>query len=85
MATSTVVPRILSLKRAKQPRHGIVAYANVQSRSRSTRVIHVVTAAKRGRRLRFRCSCEIASFHPQVPCAHIRSVAGRLRGRKAVR
>jgi hypothetical protein len=48
------LPRILTLRRAKKPRHGILIYFNLQSRSRGTRVIHTVTGAKRGRSMRFR-------------------------------
>ncbi len=67
-------PRVLSLRFAKRPRHGVVLYSNVQSRSRGTRIIHVVTAAKRVRKMRFRCSCEIASFNPRKQCIHVESV-----------
>jgi hypothetical protein len=76
---STKLPRVLSLRHAKNPRHGVVLYGNVLSRSRSTRVVHTVTAAKRGRQFRFRCSCEAASFHPQEKCIHVRSVVRKLR------
>jgi hypothetical protein len=79
MAVILKIPRILSLRRAKNPRHGILIYSNLQSRSRGTRVIHTVTGAKRGRKIRFHCSCEIASFHPQVPCIHVLAVQARLR------
>ena len=84
MRQSKVVPRILSLKKAKAPRHGILIYSNLQSRSRGTRVIHTVTGAKRGRKLRFRCSCEHASFSPRIFCAHISAVKAKL-ARKTVR
>ncbi len=74
------LPRVLSFRRAKTPRHGVAYYGNVQSRSRSTRVIHTVTAARRGRNLRFRCSCEAASFHPREKCIHVKAVVRRMRG-----
>jgi hypothetical protein len=70
-------PRIITLRRAKHPRHGVIIYANVQSRSRGTRVIHTVTAVKRGDKIRWRCSCEIASFHPRVACDHAEAVKAR--------
>lgn len=78
----SVVPRILSLKKSKNPRHGIVLYSTVLSRSRGTRVVHVVTAAKRANKIRFRCSCEAASFSPRTRCIHVAAVAKRI---KAVR
>jgi hypothetical protein len=65
---NTKRPRVLSLKFAKHARHGVALYSNVQSRSRGTRIIHTVTGAKRGRKLRFRCSCESASFRPRTAC-----------------
>jgi hypothetical protein len=80
---SLKVPRILSLRRAKNPRHGILIYSNVQSRSRGTRVIHTVTGAKRGRKKLFHCSCESASFNPRVSCIHILAVQRRLRQRRS--
>ena len=79
---SRKTPRILSLKKAKNPRHGVAYYATVQSRSRGTRVNHVVTVAKHGRRLRSHCSCEIASFNPRTACDHAVAVVNRI---KAVR
>lgn len=72
------LPRVLSLRKAVKPRHGILYYSTVQSRSRSTRVNHVVTGAKIGRSVRFRCSCESASFHPQEKCIHVRAVVRRM-------
>lgn len=77
------LPRVLSIKRAKKPIHGVVLYSNVQSRSRGTRVIHTVTAAKYGRKLRFRCSCEAASFNPKQKCIHVQSVVAKIRKRAA--
>ena len=76
-------PRVLSLKVAKAPRHGVVIYANVQSRSRGTRIIHTVTAAKRLRKKIFRCSCESASFNPRKACIHILAVRVKLARQKA--
>jgi len=77
------LPRIISFHKAANPRHGVLYYSTVLSRSRSTRVNHVVNAAKRGRRLRFRCSCESASFRPHTSC--IRMLAVQRRMRKASR
>jgi len=59
---SRKLPRVLSLKLAKAPRNSVLLYANVQSVSRPTRVIHLVTAIQVNRSQRFRCSCEHASF-----------------------
>lgn len=70
--------RILSMKRAKAPRHGVRVYAVVQSESRPTRVNHVVTGMRVQRKLRFRCSCEAASFNPRGRCNHAKAVARRL-------
>lgn len=83
MKTNRRIPRILSLKRAKAPRHGVLIYGNVQSRSRGTRIIHTVTGAKRGRKTIFRCSCEAASFNPRTPCLHVVAVKSRLARRAA--
>jgi hypothetical protein len=77
---SRKVPRILSFRRAENPRHGILLYTTVQSRSRSTRVNHVVTMAKRGDRELFRCSCESASFRPRTKCIHVQAVQRRQHG-----
>ena len=70
------LPRVLSLKIAKKPRHGILVYATVQSRSR--RLVHTVTATSHGRSLRFHCSCEHKSFNPRAVDAHIAAVSVKL-------
>lgn len=77
--------RILSCKKAVNPRHGVTYYATVQSASRPTRVNHVVTGIKIGNAVRFRCSCEAASFSPRTPCRHITATKARLAERKSRR
>jgi len=79
MQAAQKLPRVLSFRKAKNPRHGILYYGNVQSRSRGTRVIHVVTLAKQGRKLRSRCSCEAASFVPRKKCIHVQAVQRQMR------
>jgi hypothetical protein len=73
---SPSTPRIISFRRAKCPRHGVTVYAYVQSKSRPS-VNHVVTGIKSGKALRWSCSCEIRSFNPRRPCAHIVTVRRR--------
>lgn len=75
------LPRIISFKHAKNPRNGVSIYSTVLSRSRSTRITHLVTGAKRGRQVCYRCSCEHASFEPKAKCAHIQAVARRVQQR----
>lgn len=84
----TRLPRVLSLRFAKHPRHGIALYSNVLSRSRGTRVVHLVTGTKIGRRkYRTHCSCEAKSFNPRAVCIHQqavnRAVVRRMRNRRA--
>jgi len=69
-------PRVLSLKIAKKPRHGILIYATIASRSR--RLVHTVTATSHGRNLRFHCSCESKSFNPRAVDAHVTAVQKKL-------
>jgi len=75
------LPRVLSLKIALKPRHGIVVYATVQSRSR--RLVHTVTATMHGRVLRYHCSCEAKSFNPRAVDAHIAAVQAKLAHKRA--
>jgi hypothetical protein len=73
-------PRVLSLKVAKTPRRGIIAYGIVQSRSRANRVNHTVVIARRGTN----CSCEDQIFNrPRGGCAHIRQFRKKLAQRRA--
>jgi hypothetical protein len=81
------LPRVISLRFAKKEnvRHGIALYSNVQSRSRGTRIIHVVTGTKlsaRSRRFRLHCSCEAKSFNPRAVCIHQQSVNLKLTARR---
>lgn len=71
----TKLPRVISLKHAKKPRNGVTLYANVQSRSRGTRVIHTVIRKNR----RMLCSCESFGFGPGKTCIHIQAVRRRLK------
>lgn len=82
MQKQSRTPRVLSLKVAKAPRHGVLIYANVQSRSRGTRIIHVVTGAKRSHKKMFRCSCEAASFNPRKLCIHVLAVLAKIAARR---
>lgn len=77
------LPRVLSCRIAKHPRHNVVVYANIQSRSRGTRIIHTATAVKRGRNLRWFCSCEAKSFNPLQKCIHVKATILKLRRRAA--
>jgi hypothetical protein len=79
-AKSLAFPVVISIKRAKKPRHGIELFADVRSRSRSTRLVHNVVASKRGDLLRFNCSCESRLFRPRTKCIHIQSVTAKLGG-----
>ncbi len=80
---STKRPRVLSIKFAERPRHGIDLYSNVQSRSRGTRIIHLVTGTKIHRSYRLHCSCEAKSFNPHAVCIHVEAVRFKLAQRKA--
>jgi hypothetical protein len=81
MQTKNRLPRILSCKKAKNPRNFVTIYANVQSVSRPTRVVHTVTGIARTRKTELRCSCERQSFDPldRKGCRHIQAVRLRLR------
>src|SRR5260370_38088311 len=76
------LPRVLSFRKATNPRNGIEYYGNVQSRSRGTRIIHTVTIATRKERKLFRCSCEAASFKPRIACIHVEAVVPTMRQRE---
>lgn len=72
--------RILSLRRAEAPRHGVVLYGVAQSVSRPQKVNHTITARKRGRKLSFSCTCETFTFRrPKNGCRHIRAFKLKLR------
>ena len=68
-----MLPRVLSLRFAKHPRHGIRVYASVRSVSRPQKLVH--TVIKTGRILR--CSCE-GNFLGGNRCRHIDAVQRRL-------
>jgi predicted nucleic acid-binding Zn finger protein len=71
------LPRIITCRKAKHPRNKINLYANVQSVSRGTRVVHTVVRQSR----RFFCSCESFGFQcvgTRKVCKHIRAVRLRL-------
>lgn len=70
----TKLPRVLNLRHAKHPRNGVTIYANVQSLSRDTRVIHTVVRKNR----KMLCSCENFGFGPGKDCIHIKAVRRRL-------
>jgi hypothetical protein len=82
---STKRPKVLSLRIAKNTRHGIDLYSNVQSRSRGTRIIHLVTGTKIRRSFRLHCSCEAKSFNPHAICIHQEAVQYKLAQRRAGR
>ena len=73
----TKLPRVVSLHIAKKPRHGVVVYAGVQSRSRPLHV-HIVTGTTHGQKMRFHCSCEHKSFNPRAVDPHIAAVHKKL-------
>jgi len=75
---SLKIPRILSLRRAKNPVNSVLVYARVLSTSRPDRVVHNVVKVGRV----FRCSCE-RSVLANERCIHIRVIAAKL-VRKAV-
>jgi hypothetical protein len=80
------LPKIISLKVVdpKRVKHGIAVYARVLSRSRGTRVVHVVTGVRVKHQLKLRgCSCESRSFRPRTVCIHHLAVAKRLARRRA--
>jgi hypothetical protein len=60
--TSPSAVRIISIRKAVRPRNGVVIYANVQSVSRPTRVIHTVTYVRNKHGRGWHCSCERTSF-----------------------
>ena len=60
--TNPSAVRIISIRKAVRPRNGVVIYANVQSVSRPTRVIHTVTYVRNKHGRHWHCSCERTSF-----------------------
>jgi hypothetical protein len=79
------LPKVISLQIAKpaRVRHGVHLYASVQSRSRGTRIIHLVTGTKIARKVRLHCSCEAKSFNPHAVCIHQKAVSKKLAQRRA--
>jgi hypothetical protein len=69
--------KVLSFRTTVHPKHGIVAYGTVQSRT-DKRKRHVVTARKHGERLRFACSCDDFLFRRHM-CDHIIAIANKAR------
>lgn len=72
------LPRVLSLRHAKNPVNGIVIWALVASKSRPTKLTHTVTAEKVGRGLVWRCLCERGGFAPREVCLHRKAVLKKL-------
>ncbi len=76
-SSSAVLPRVLSLTFAKEPRHSVTVYALVRSLSRA--MAHRVVCVQRGKQTpKFKCNCESSLFHPFSECLHILSVKTRL-------
>ena len=71
-------PKVLSLKTADAPRHGVTAYGTVQSVSRPGRVNHTVTLQGRS----WACSCEHFLFR-RTDCKHIERAKKILARRRA--
>jgi len=69
-------PKIITIRKAKNPRHGVDIYARVASRSREG-VEHVVTIAVARTRTRCHCGCEAAGFNSRKRCDHIKVVRER--------
>jgi hypothetical protein len=61
--------RVLSIRKAENPRRGILIYATVQSVSRPHKINHTVTFH---RRRGWECACEAGSFGN--PCHHVEPV-----------
>jgi len=70
--------KIISLRHAKKPKHGVVVYAKVQSRSKDG-IAHTVTGARHGGDIRYRCGCDDNLFRPRLACDHIVAVKARVK------
>lgn len=68
--------KIISLRHAKNPKHGVVLYAKVLSRSKEG-TAHTVTGIRHGDDVRYRCGCDDNLFRPRVSCDHIIAVKKR--------
>jgi SWIM zinc finger len=65
--------RILSLRRAINPRNSILVYAVCQSTSRPNKLNHNVTKKSR----KYFCTCEASALGGYI-CRHIRAVRARV-------